>query len=120
MNKFWGKVRPGKKRGKELGFPTANINLHQQIPEGIYISQTKLSGQIHPSLTFIGKAVTFKETKYQAETYILDFDKAIYNKWISITLLKKIRKNKKFQSAKDLTEAMKKDLEEAKKYFKNV
>ena len=59
MFKFWGKVKTYARRGKTLGFPTANIDLHKNIPEGIYISQTKVEGKIHPSLTFIGKARTF-------------------------------------------------------------
>ncbi|MBU1031433.1 riboflavin kinase [Patescibacteria group bacterium] len=117
MNRFWGKVREHNKRGKRLGFPTANVNLWKKIPEGIYISQTKLQNKIYPSLTFIGIAKTFNETKTLAETYILDFQKNIYNKWISVKLLKKIRDNKKFNSAKELVVRMKKDEQEARKYF---
>lgn len=119
MYKFWGKVRRHNKRGKKLGFPTANVNLRKKIPEGIYISQTRLSGKIFPTLTFIGTAKTFNETKILAETYILDFQKDIYGQWISVKLLKKIRNNKKFNSVKELIIQIKKDLKEAKNYFKN-
>ncbi|OGE70785.1 hypothetical protein A2617_01725 [Candidatus Daviesbacteria bacterium RIFOXYD1_FULL_41_10] len=52
-----------------------------------------------------------------AETYILDFEKNIYDRWISVSLIKKIRNNKKFPSAKGLIIQMKKDESEAKKYF---
>lgn len=117
---FWGKVRKGKDRGKKLGFPTANIPLHKHIPEGIYISKTKINGVWHPSLTFIGAAKTFGENRVQAETYLLDFDESIYRCMITIRLLKKIRGNKKFSSAAKLVEQMKKDEKEAKKYFKNL
>ena len=117
MNKFWGKVRIHNKRGKKLGFPTANVNLRKKIPEGIYISKTKIENRKYPSLTFIGIAKTFNEKKFLAETYILDFQKNIYNKWISVSLLKKIRDNKKFNSAKELVVQMKKDEQEARKYF---
>ena len=44
--KFWGKVRIHNQRGRELGFPTANVNLAKDIPEGIYISKTKLENKI--------------------------------------------------------------------------
>ncbi|MBI2597346.1 riboflavin kinase [Candidatus Daviesbacteria bacterium] len=115
--KFWGKVRKHQQRGKKLGFPTANINLTKNIPEGIYISQIKLSRSIYPALTFIGKAETFNEKKYQAETYILDFDKNIYNQWITVKLLKKIRENKKFHSVDKLITQIKKDKQIARKYF---
>lgn len=118
MYKFWGKVRIHNKRGKKLGFPTANVNLYKKIPEGIYISITKIKSIKFPSLTFIGKAKTFDEQKFHAETYILDFNRNIYDQWISVELLKKIRDNQKFNSAKELINQMKKDEEEARKYFK--
>jgi len=117
MYKFWGKVRIHQKRGKTLGFPTTNINLTKNIPEGIYISKTKIQDKQYFSLTFIGTAKTFNEKSFQAETYILDFDQNIYGKWISVQLLKKIRGNKKFNSAKELVIQMKKDEEVASKYF---
>lgn len=115
--RFWGKVRTHNKRGKDLGFPTANINLHKTIPEGIYLSMTRIGKSIYPGLTFIGVAKTFNETGFHAETYILDFSKNIYGKWISVELIKRIRQNKKFSSSKDLIAQMKKDEIEARKYF---
>ncbi len=115
--KFWGKVRKHNQRGKRLGFPTANVNLRKNIPEGIYISKTRIRKSVHPSLTFIGKAKTFNETTVQAETYILDFDKDIYNKWISVEIIKKIRGNKKFSSAQRLITQMKGDEKAARKHF---
>lgn len=117
MYKLWGKVRKANLRGRKLGFPTANINLNKDIPEGIYISKTRIKSSIYPSLTFIGKAKTFNEKKFQAETYILNFNEDIYDRWISIELLKKIRENKKFNSAKDLITQMKKDKEIARNFF---
>jgi len=108
--KFWGKVRRHKQRGKKLGFPTANINLNKDIPEGIYISKTKIKGSVFPSLTFIGQAAV-------AEIYILDFDRNIYNKWISVELIKRIRDNEKFNTAEDLIAQMKRDEDIARKFF---
>lgn len=118
MYKFWGKVKAGQARGKELGFPTANVNLHEKIPEGIYLSFCNISGADYSSITFIGSAKTFQEKKYQSETYILNFDENIYNNWISVRLLQKIRANKKFDSAKELVAQMRKDLKAAREYFK--
>lgn len=117
MYKIWGKVRKHNQRGGKLGFPTANINLTKNIPEGIYISYAKIKASIYPALTFIGKAKTFNEKSFQAETYILNFKQNIYGKWISIKLLKKIRENKKFNSVGELIAQMKKDEEAARKYF---
>ena len=120
MYKFWGKVRKHQQRGKKLGFPTANVNLYKNIPEGIYISKTKVKNLIYPSLTFIGIAKTFNEQTYQAEVYILDFKKDLYGSWITVKLLKKIRANKKFNSEKDLIAEMKKDEKIAREYFKLI
>lgn len=118
MYKIWGKVKVGNSRGKKLGFPTANITLRKNIPEGIYISKTKIKNKIHPSLTFIGRAITFSETELKAETHLLSYEKNLYNVWISIDLVKKLRENKKFASAEDLIKQMKKDKKDALEYFK--
>lgn len=117
--KIWGKVRKANLRGKKLGFPTANINLTKKYPSGIYVSKTKINNVYYPSLTFIGVAKTFGEKTFQAETYILNFSSNLYGKWITVELLKKIRENKKFQSAKELVEQMKEDEKRAREYFKS-
>lgn len=120
MYKFWGKVRKHNQRGKKLGFPTANVNLAKNIPEGIYISKTKIKNNIYFSLTFIGTVKTFNEQKFLSETYILDFDINIYGQWISIDLIKKIRSNQKFNSAEELIKQMKQDEADARRYFANL
>lgn len=108
---FRGKVKKGFQKGKSLGFPTANIELKEKFAGGIYVSKTKIGEIIYPSITFIGKMV---------ETYILDFKKDLYGKWISVRLLKKIRKNKKFKSEKDLVLQMKLDELVARSFFNMV
>jgi len=117
MTKLKGKVKKGNSRGKALGYPTANINLFKNIDQGIYISKTKVNGKEYNSLTFIGNATTFNETKIKAETYILNFNSNIYGKFIYIELIKKIRGNVKFKSEKELVDQMDKDLKVAKDYF---
>jgi len=112
-----GKVRKGKKRGKKLGFPTANFALHKKIEQGIYVSKTIFENREYHSVTFIGNATTYGEEDIKAETFIFDFNKNIYGKWMSVNLIKKIRGNKKFTSEKKLLEQMNKDLEITKKYF---
>lgn len=114
----FGGVRIGNQRGKKLGFPTANTNLYKNIPEGIYISKTKINNKIYPSLTFIGRSITFNETEFKAETHLLSYKKSLYNTWISIDLVKKLRENKRFDSAEDLIKQMEKDKKDAQEYFK--
>ena len=117
---LWGKIKKGSKRGKLLGFPTANFSLHKKINQGIYISQTKFLGKIYQSVTFIGNAKTFGEKDIKAETYILNFNKNLYGKFITVKLLKKLRGNKKFKSEKELIKQMKKDVEMAELHSKTL
>ena len=116
ITRFWGKVRQGQKRGRILGFPTANLNLHQSIPEGIYISFIKYDKHIYPSTTFIGSSKTFEETEYKAETYIHDFNRNIYGEYITVWLIQKIRPNKTFKSTNDLIIQIKQDIRQSKDY----
>lgn len=116
---FTGKVEAGNKRGENLGFPTVNIALTQSIPEGIYSSCVLIDGETYQASTFIGEAKTFGEKEYKSESYILDFDKNIYGKQITVYLFKNIRGNKKFSSEKELIKQMKKDVSETKEFFKN-
>lgn len=118
MKKISGVVVRGENRGKELGFPTANISLDGKFDEGIYVSYSYIDGEKLPSLTFIGAAVTFGEEKIQAETYILDYSKSLYGSQMEIELLEKIRDNKKFDSKEELIKQMKEDRKMAFEYFK--
>ncbi|MFH1832863.1 MAG: riboflavin kinase [Candidatus Levyibacteriota bacterium] len=117
--KFSGKVIQGKKRGKRLGFPTANIAIDEKIPEGVYLSIATIEEKEYQSLTFVGRAETFDENFYHAETYILSWpaDKSLYGQEIKVGLIKKIRENKKFASEQKLAEQMQKDKKEAQEFF---
>ena len=114
---IFGKVLHGKKRGRRLGYPTANTLLHKNIDNGIYISIARFRKINFPAVTFIGNATTFGEPEIFAETHILNFDKNIYNKWLKVRLLKKIRDSEKFKGEAALIKKMKEDIEEAKQYF---
>ncbi len=119
LQTFRGKIVSGKNRGKQLGFPTANVPLHKKIPEGIYASQITIDQTIFNAVTFIGSAKTFDEKDYKSETYIFDFDQDIYDKRVTVKLFKKIRGNKKFDTEKELVKQMEKDVEEVKDLFKD-
>ncbi|MDO8621516.1 MAG: riboflavin kinase [Candidatus Levybacteria bacterium] len=116
---FTGKVEAGNKRGKNLGFPTANIALTQSIPEGIYASRVLIDGKTYQASTFIGEAKTFGEKEHKAESYIFDFDKNIYGKEVTVYLFKNLRGNKKFSSEQKLIEQIKKDVSGTREFFKN-
>ena len=112
-----GKVKKGAERGRDLGFPTANIALHKKLPEGIYASEVTVDGNPYPAAIFIGSAKTFNEKDYKLEAYILDFDKDLYGKWITVHLLKKLRENKEFKTPEDLVKQMEKDVLEVRAFL---
>lgn len=114
---FSGVVITGQKRGKDLGFPTANVLLTQDIPEGIYASLITVDDKAYHAATFIGSAGTFNETDVKSESYILDFSESIYGATVTVKLLKKIRSNQAFTSVDALIEQMNKDVKEIRSLF---
>jgi len=114
-----GIVQKGASRGKELGYPTANIALQEDVPHGIYISTIRIgtSSVWHPAITFVGDAKTFEESLVQAETYIFDFNEDIYDTRVTINLLEKIRENKKFDTVDALIKQIEHDVSQARTYF---
>jgi riboflavin kinase/FMN adenylyltransferase len=114
-----GKVIKGKDRGKVLGFPTANIETENEIiPRGVYVSQVMIDSRTYPSLTNAGFRPTFGPEDMQIESYIIDFDKKLYGQEIAVRFIKKIRDEIKFKSPEELSLQIKKDLGQAKAYFK--
>lgn len=114
-----GVVRPRHGRGTELGFPTANLVVAHTLEEGIYCARTTIEGggEGLPSLLFVGAAKTFGETEQLCEVYILDFREELYGKTLRVEVLKKLRGNKKFDSAEALVAQMRDDERQAREYF---
>ncbi|CAN5229099.1 hypothetical protein BH09PAT2_BH09PAT2_09180 [soil metagenome] len=114
---IFGRVEKNLGRGRKLGYPTANFPIAADAPEGIFVGYTTVKDRRLPSLIFVGPAITFGETDKKAEIYILDFDEDIYDQIIEVDVVKKLRDNIKFASAEELTEQMKQDEVEARKFF---
>ena len=122
---FSGTVISGDKRGRSLGFPTANIKLNNSdklLPGlGIYAVQVTVGNEIHSGLLSIGRRPTFYDNgEIVAEVYIYDFDRDIYDQQITINLLEKIRKEEKFSSSEELIAQMHKDREAGIKIFNEI
>lgn len=112
------KVVKGLRNGNKLGFPTANILPagNKIIPySGVYATKTIIDGSIYNSITNIGNNPTFNAQNITIETYIIDFNRDIYDKEITIQFIDYIRQEKKFESVEDLKSQMNKDLQDAKK-----
>lgn len=122
---FSGSVVEGDKRGRLLGYPTANIKLDDNdklLPGlGIYAAEVTLGNQTFAGLLSIGKRPTFYDDgEIVPEVYIYNFDKNIYGEKVTISVLEKIRKEEKFSSPEDLIVQMNKDRESGIKIFKQI
>lgn len=114
---FSGIVQRNLGRGRKLGYPTANIQIPSDLPEGIFVGHTFITEKKYPSIIFIGHPITFSETDKKAEVYILDFDQDIYDQYIEVDVLKKQRDNEKFESVEKLIVQMKEDERLAREFF---
>lgn len=112
-----GIVIEGNKRGRLLGYPTANMNITESLPEGVYASEVIIDDKTHQAATFIGRSKTFDDYEYKLESYILDFDKDIYGQKMTVHIYKQVRGNIKFISEKALIEQMEQDVTQIRKYL---
>lgn len=113
---FSGIVVKGDKRGRELGFPTANLRIENEdklLPAiGIYAVEFIVKGNIYQGLLSIGKRPTFYDSgEIVPEVYVFDFNEDIYGENVTVNLVERIRGEEKFSSAEELIEQMKKDKE---------
>jgi len=114
-----GVVKRSVGRGKQLGFPTANLNVDPEMEEGIYAGFCTIIPERsrRASLIFVGAAETFGESEKRIEIYILDFEGDLYDKELRVELIEKIRDNQKFESEADLIRQMKEDERAARDFF---
>ena len=107
-----GTVVHGKKLGRTLGFPTANIKIYDNkiIPgKGVYYTNVQVNDEIFKGITSIGNNPTVKGREITIETYILDFNSDIYDEDINLFFIEKIRNEIKINSLEELKEQLNKD-----------
>lgn len=122
---FSGIVIEGDKRGRELGYPTANIKLNDAdklLPQiGIYAVMAELNGMNHKALLSIGKRPTFyQDGAVIPEVYIYDFNDDIYGQEIKVSVIQKLRGEEKFNSAEELIRQMNLDKENGLKVLNQI
>lgn len=113
-----GEVVHGRKIGRTMGFPTANLDINKNLilPKvGVYYTNVKVNNNIYKGITNIGNNPTVNGKKITIETYILDFDEDIYGEHIEGSFIKKIRDGKKFNGLQELKE----ELERNKEFARN-
>jgi riboflavin kinase/FMN adenylyltransferase len=114
-----GTVVPGSRRGRELGFPTANLALlpNQALPaDGVYATWTwrPATGEILPSVTSIGTRPTFDDDARLVEVHILDYDADLYGETLTAYFVRYLRGQVRFEGIDPLIRQMAADVENAR------
>lgn len=120
---FTGTVVHGKKLGRTIGFPTANLEIEQNyklIPaHGVYAVECMVENQNVNGMLNIGIKPTFEGESASIEVHLFDFEGDLYDKKIKVALRKHIREEQKFSSVEDLKSQLKKDELFARDFFKS-
>ncbi len=109
-----GNVVTGDRRGRTLGFPTANVDVSSAMAhpaDGIYATWALVDGVRRPSATSIGIRPTFGLTQRLVEVYILDFDGDLYGRELEVQFVDKLRDQEAFPSLEALVNQIKLDVE---------
>jgi riboflavin kinase/FMN adenylyltransferase len=112
-----GKVAPGAKLGRTLGYPTANIALpaSAHLAHGVYaVRLRRANGSLHDGVASFGRRPTFDNGAPLLETFVFDFDHDLYGEEIEVALFERLRGEEKFDSADALVRQMDRDSEAAR------
>jgi riboflavin kinase/FMN adenylyltransferase len=116
-----GEVRHGQKRGRTLGYPTANLRLADdcRLRHGIYAVRASLGpGAVYEGVASFGRRPTFDNGAPLLEAFLFDFAGDLYGRLLDIELVGWIRGEERFDSAEALVERMHRDSEEARALLK--
>lgn len=114
-----GPVIHGKKLGRVLGFPTANVALGEGILEparGVYATVITCDSGVYKAVTNVGSRPTVgKSTGITAESYLLDFEGDLYGQLMKVEFVRFLRPEQKFEDLQQLKQAVQNDIEQVKK-----
>ena len=109
-----GLVEHGQKRGRTIGFPTANLKIwsEQIVPaNGVYAGWATVDGQRFMALTNVGVRPTFAEQDITIESYLLDFSGELYGRSIHLTFEERLRAEQRFNGVEELVRQIEKDVD---------
>jgi riboflavin kinase/FMN adenylyltransferase len=115
-----GTVVEGAKRGRELGFPTANLSTANELipPNGVYATAVTIDARVYPSVTNIGQRPTFGDQKSATiETHIMDQSMDLYGKPLRLAFIQRLRDERKFADIDALQEQISADVRRAMRLF---
>jgi riboflavin kinase/FMN adenylyltransferase len=116
-----GIVVRGEGRGRQLGYPTANLHSerHVAVPaDGVYAGRVVLRGERLPAAISVGTNPTFEGKIRTVEAYILDFDEDIYGVELGVEFVERVRGQVKFDRVDDLVEQMGRDVERTRELLR--
>jgi len=117
-----GRIGSGAGRGTQLGYPTANLEVHPEklLPApGIYVSENRVLGRTVRGLTYVGSAATFGPGPVRVEVHLTDNppNEPLRGEWLATDLLARLRGDRVFGSVEELVSAMAEDLASAAEYW---
>ena len=119
-----GKVVKGRSLGSKIGFPTANIEIEEQyklIPKnGSYVVKVHANDTVVYGMMNIGENPTIEGKGSSIEVHLFDFNKNIYDQYVKIELLDRLRDEQKFNSVEDLKNQLTKDKETSLNYIQEI
>jgi riboflavin kinase/FMN adenylyltransferase len=117
-----GEVRHGEKRGRELGFPTANLRLDAscRLRHGIYAVRVLVEGRVHEAVASFGRRPTFDNGAPLLEVFIFDFEGNLYGRALTVEFVAWLRGEQKFDSVDALVAQMHQDVSEAKRRLREA
>ncbi len=117
-----GEVVRGEGRGRELEFPTANLDVeNDMIPKtGVYVTETVVLATRHTSVSNVGIRPTFDGTQLTVETHLLEFDGDLYGERAELRFLARLRDERRFSGPDELADQIARDRAAAESYFQNL
>jgi len=116
---YWihGQVVTGAGRGKQLGFPTANLDIHSELipARGVYAVEVDHLEKRHRGVANLGLRPTFGKHAFCMEVHLLDFNQDLYGEELSVRFIQHIRPECSFDSADALSAQIQQDIKSAKK-----
>jgi riboflavin kinase / FMN adenylyltransferase len=112
-----GEVVVGDKRGRTIGFPTANVvpDAEAVVPaRGVYAGFVCVGKEEYAACTNVGVAPTFGRAESRVEAYLLDFEGNIYGSVVDVGFVRRIREERRFSGIDELTGQIRRDVEEAR------
>jgi len=111
-----GLVTKGEARGRQMGFPTANLDVEQELlpPYGVYACWAEVQGKRHPAVVNIGMRPTFGALSPTVEAHLLDFSGDLYDQSLTLFFVERLREERQFPNINALIDQIKTDILKAK------